>query len=693
MRPTLLHLTISSLLATPILVQANNTDNPTLPAIAVSGQLDTAPELNEILNRQGNSETGEVLRNFSGVDGQRLGGHGLDVIIRGQGQSAVNVLIDGGKIEGACPNRMDPPTAYTELSSFDRIEVIKGVRSLQYGVGGTGGTVILHRDRPLFAPGQSIMGEAFIGTASNGLRENYGADVTAGNDQGYIRLQGSYKDAENYRDGNGDEVRSSYRTTQGHIDLGWTPTDNQYLKLSHEIANTADALFQGAGMDAPKSDGTMTRLSYEADELAGLATGIEVSIYRSEVDHVMNNFSLRDNTGMRSEVPSTVTTQGGKLRLTSNFGHTFVDYGLLLQTIEKQATLFNRATNKSQFLMWPNTITEQNSLFVEANTALSNTQNLIYGVRVDRVDAKARDANKVPDADGWPGNTTASRAPTNLYNAAYQNYSGATSVNETNWNGLIRYEQTLNSSLAWFGGLSLTTRTADETERFMARTDWTGNPDLNPERHAQLDLGLSQTTQALHWSANVYYDRVTDYILRDQAKNQASTNARPVGMPPNVNSTGINSIYVNIDAEIYGAEFDLGYQVNQAWLFGGYLAFTEGRNLTDGRNLSHMAPLNGQVFGEYARDQGYAGLRINFATQQSQVNTEFNERETPAWSSVDLYGGYQINKTFRLEAGVDNLFDKAYFNHINRNDPTTGQTLAKINEPGRNLWAKVTARF
>ena len=680
MRPTLLHLTISSLLATPVFAQANNTDTPTLPAIAVSGQLDSTPELNELLNRQGNSESGAVLRNFSGVDGERLGGHGLDMIIRGQGQSAVNVLIDGGKIEGGCPNRMDPPTAYTELSSFDRIEIIKGIKSLQYGVGGTGGTVILHRDRPEFAPGQSIMGEAYIGTASNGLRENYGAEVTAGNDQAYIRLQGSYKDAENYRDGNGDEVRSSYRTTQGHIDLGWNPTANQHIKLSHEIANTADALFQGARMDSPKSDGTMTRLSYEVDELAGLVNGIEISVYRSEVDHVMDNFSFRPPAS-GNEVPSEVTTQGGKLRLTSNLGQTSVDYGVLLQTIEKQATLFNRSPgmqlNRSQFLMWPNTITEQNSLFVEANTALSNTQNLIYGVRVDRVHANPRDANKAPD-----NNPDGQRVPSTLYNAAYTNYSGNTKIEETNWNGLVRYEQTLSSTLAWFGGLSLTTRTADETERFMARDNWTGNPDLNPERHAQVDLGLSHTSAALNWSANVYYDRVSDYILRDQAQFQTAATA---------NNT--NSIYVNIDAEIYGAEFDLRYLVNRHWLVGGHLAFTEGRNVTDGRNLSHMAPLNGQVFAEYAIDQGYAGLRANFATQQSQVNTLFNERETPAWSTLDLYAGYQINSTFSLQAGVDNLFDKAYFNHINRNDPTTGATLDKINEPGRSLWAKLNARF
>ncbi|AHF00986.1 TonB-denpendent receptor [Thiomicrospira aerophila AL3] len=691
MRPTLLHLTISSLLATPVFAQANNTDTPTLPAIAVSGQLDSTPELNELLNRQGNSESGALLRNFSGVDGQRLGGHGLDMIIRGQGQSAVNVLIDGGKIEGGCPNRMDPPTAYTELSSFDRIEIIKGIKSLQYGVGGTGGTVILHRDRPEFAPGQSIMGEAFIGTASNGVRENYGAEVTAGNDQVYIRLQGSYKDAENYRDGNGDEVRSSYRTTQGHIDLGWNPTANQHIKLSHEIANTADALFQGAGMDSPKSDGTMTRLSYEADELAGLVNSIEISVYRSEVDHVMNNFSLRPNSGMRMEVPSEVTTQGGKLRLTSNLGQTSVDYGVLLQTIEKQATLFNRVDNQSQFLMWPNTSTEQNSLFIEANTALSSTQNLIYGVRVDRVQANARDANTAPDNNEAVAGST--REPVNLYNAAYQNYSSNTKIEETNWNGLVRYEQTLSSTLAWFGGLSLTTRTADETERFMARADWTGNPDLNPERHAQVDLGLSHTSSALNWSVNVYYDRVSDYILRDQAKNQDSANARPVMVDGVTDTTGINNIYVNIDAEIYGAEFDLSYLVNSRWLVGGHLAFTEGRNLTDGRNLSHMAPLNGQLFAEYLLNQGYAGLRANFATQQSQVNTDFNERETPAWSTLDFYAGYQINATFSLQAGVDNLFDKAYFNHINRNDPTTGATLDKINEPGRSVWAKLNARF
>ena len=45
-----------------------------------------------------------------------------------------------------------------------------------------------------------------------------------------------------------------------------------------------------------------------------------------------------------------------------------------------------------------------------------------------------------------------------------------------------------------------------------------------------------------------------------------------------------------------------------------------------------------------------------------------------------------------LDAGIDNLFDKAYANHLNRAnafDPVQVQ----VNEPGRSFWARLTATF
>lgn len=641
----------------------------------------TSQELSAVLEASGNTEGGAVLRQFSGVEAQRLGGIGLDILIRGQGQSAVNILVDGGKIEGGCPNRMDPPTHYTELSSFDKIRVLKGVQSLQYGVGGTAGTVLLERSKPEFEDGKFYNGQVHAATNSNGLTQDLGAEVAVGNDQFYMVLQGSNKSADDYKDGNGDEMRSSYATQQGHIDLGWTPSDDHHVKLSHETSNTQDALYQGAAMDALKSDGRMTRLSYEGKNLPGLVNEIEVSAYESKVDHVMNNFSLRDpiDPTKKMETPTEVNIKGAKIKLTSNLNQTRLDYGFMLQKMEKQATLYNRAPtpDKSVSFMWPNTVTQQNSLFVEATSALSNTQNLTYGVRMDQVSAQAKDANKATDLGP---------SPAVRYNQVYgSNYAGE-KINETNWNGLIRYEQTLTSSLAWFGGLSLTTRTADETERFMNKTlDWVGNPDLSPEKHLQLDLGLSQLTTRFNWNANVFYDQVSNYILRDKAVNQTEiTNT--------VGAVNVGQGYVNVDAVLYGAEFDVNYQFNQAWSLGGNLALTQGRNTTDDRNLSNMAPLNGQVHTRYDRENWYAASRFNFATEQTQVDEQYYNLETAAWSTVDVFGGYQLNKTIQLQAGVDNLFDHAYATHVNRTDSFSGN-LYKVMEPGRNIWARVQARF
>lgn len=678
MKPRIITLAVLSILANPLSAQT------LMPIEVKADKLDSnSLPIEQVLATSGNSESGAILRQFSGVEAQRLGGHGLDILIRGQGQSAVNVLIDGGKIEGACPNRMDSPTAYSELASFDKITVIKGVQSLQYGVGGTAGTVLLEREKPEFTPNKNYQGEVYAATNSNGLNQDLGAEVAVGNQQAYMVLQASKKSADDYKDGNGKGVRSSYETQQGHIDLGWTPTDDQHLKLSHEISNTQDALYQGAGMDSPKSDGTMTRLSYQGKNISGAVNAIDVSAYHSNVEHVMDNFSLRTppSTMMWMETPSEVTTQGAKIKLSSQLATTQLDYGLLLQTMEKQATLFNRAPsspqyNKSQYFMWPNTSTEQNSLFAEANTALSSSQNLIYGLRMDQVTAQAKDANQAPD------NTMMApqpRKPVELYNSANPNYSGKTKIEETNWNGLIRYEQTLSASLAWFGGLSLTTRTADETERFMARADWTGNPDLNPEKHLQLDLGFNQKTQSYNWSANIYYDQVSDYILRDLAANQTDI-------------TNSGQGYVNVDAIIYGAELDLDYQLNQAWSFGGQLALTQGRNTTDKRDLANMSPLNGLLYGRYDRANWYAATRFNFATEQNQNDRDYEEEKAPAWSKLDVFAGYNITQTFQLQAGVDNLFDHAYFTHVNRTDAVTG-TNYKVMEPGRNIWARLAAKF
>lgn len=655
-------LAIFATLANQASTQVYATD---LPAVSVVAEAETAQQTTvdgKSLLEASNSETGTALRQISGVDASRMGGHGVDLVIRGQAASQLNILIDGAKIEGGCPNRMDPPTAYAEVSSFDEVTVIKGVNSVTYGVGGSGGTVLFERKAPIFEDGKPVQGEINLGISSNGLTRDMNATVAAGGQEGYIVLQGSKKSADNYLDGNGDEVRSSYESQQGHIDLGWTPNENNELRLSYENTLVEDALFEDAKMDAPLSDGTTTRLSYNGSKISDAIQNLEVDLYQSDVDHVMNNYEFRTAT-TRMEILSNVETTGAKVKLTSMIGHTQLDYGLQFESINKTATPYMGAILTAGAEMWPNVLQETKSVFAESTSFFKDQQKVILGLRYDAVTTEARNGNQM------------------TYDNVYTDYSGNLKTDDANINGLLRYERTYKDNLNVFTALSRTHRYADTTEQYMAKGSyWTGNPDLKPEQHNQFDIGISQATDKTDWSVSAYYDVVNNYILRDFSKNQP------------VKISGNNTIYLNKDATIYGLDVFGSWKTSQHVKVGSILSLTKGTNETDNRNLSNIAPLSGMAFAEYSANNWKAGTRFNFAMAQTEVNAEYGELETVAWSTIDLFGDYQINKSIKLSAGVDNLADHAYVTFLNRYDPTQGDAY-KTYEPGRTVWARLNAKF
>ena len=62
--------------------------------------------------------------------------------------------------------------------------------------------------------------------------------------------------------------------------------------------------------------------------------------------------------------------------------------------------------------------------------------------------------------------------------------------------------------------------------------------------------------------------------------------------------------------------------------------------------------------------------------------------ETPGYGILDLSGRYRILQSLSVFAGVDNVFDRNYANHLNRGnlfDPEPVQ----INEPGQTFWVRL----
>ncbi len=71
-----------------------------------------ASELRESTAR----DLGEALAGKPGVWKVRKGGIANDVVVRGYSQDDLTMLIDGARVAGACPNRMDPPAFPPRLS-------------------------------------------------------------------------------------------------------------------------------------------------------------------------------------------------------------------------------------------------------------------------------------------------------------------------------------------------------------------------------------------------------------------------------------------------------------------------------------------------------------------------------------------------------------------------------------------------
>mgnify|MGYP000727111253 FL=1 len=518
-------------LLTAMLLTAVTADAETLSPIIVEDEVIINPaigEPEEYARTKGTpADGGEFLRQVNGVNMSRFGGRGLEPIIRGQSQTQLNILLDGAYVHGGCPNRMDPPSSWAALETYEKVEVIRGVQTLQYGGGGSGGTVLFERDTRALAEEEGLHGRVSAAASTNDLTYDFLADVVASGEKGYVRFFTELKENDNYEDGDGNEVRSAFDHKQAGIVLGYTPTEHRLFELTIERNEFTDALYPGSGMDSPEESATFYKLRYLDKPDVAWIDDIKAEVYYMEVDHVMDNFSLRDfNPMMMRETDTTSDTSGGRLVLTSTTGNTIWNYGIDLQRNVRNATLFNMSMTPAVplFFLWPDADIRQYGLFAEATTKVDVKRRLVYGLRVDRVDASAGLAGAQPN-------------PMSPYtaNMAYMTYYGTTAQDqqETNIGGLLRYEQDVNYGITLFAGLSRTVRTADATERYMNKWNpmdptqrWIGNPAIKPEKHHQLDLGLTKRGGSHSFSATLFYDDVSDYILRDVAAGQPGTGRR-----------------------------------------------------------------------------------------------------------------------------------------------------------------------
>jgi len=637
------------------------------------------------------SDGADYLKTIPGFSAVRNGGVNGDPVFRGMFGSRLKLLSNGGEMLGACPNRMDSPSSYISPDTFDKLTVIKGPQSVLWGPGASAATVLFEREPEQFSEPDYRLNGSLL-TASNG-RFDRNLDAAAGNSQGYARLMANSSQADDYADGNGDTVPSRFDKWNTDVALGWTPDEDTLIELT---AGRGDgyARYAGRGMDGSQFQRESLGLRFEKTNLGETFYGLEAQVYYNYADHIMDNYSLRSPGGMMpNPTLSRVDrrTLGGRLVGTWQWTDVELKAGVDAQRSEHRklmnpslAVNLPVAAAGRDALPWiPDAMLHSYGVFGELSWQLSEREKLISGLRLDLHEAEDQ------------------RRLFNSHNAStmkkedWDNPTAGDTRRDTLYSGFVRYEEELVSLPAtWYAGLGHAERFPDYWELFVSNPGPVGTlqpfDSVRPEKTTQLDVGLQYAKGPLEAWVSAYAGLVEDYILFSYV--------------PGVMPGMLRAEVSNIDATIAGAEMGASYRFTSNWKGDASLAYAWGKNRSDDRAMPQIPPLEGRLGLTYERDNwSTSGLWRVVASQgrvaENQgtvVGKDFDE--SAGFGVLAVNGAYRLNKNFKLSAGVDNLLDKAYSEHLNLAgsagfadyglEPTS-----RVNEPGRTYWARVDMSF
>ena len=631
------------------------------------------------------SDGADYLKTIPGFSAVRSGGVNSDPVFRGMFGSRLKLLSNGTEMIGACPSRMDSPSSYISPGSYDELTVIKGPQTVQWGAGSSAATVLFERGPEQFdEPGYRLNSSVLVGS---NRRFDRSIDGAIGSKEGYMRVLANASKAHDYNDGDGDRVPSRWNKWSSDFILGWTPSDDTLLELTVGRGD-GESRYAGRGMDGTQFLRESIALRFKQENLSDTWASLEAQLYYNYADHIMDNYKLRTPPKMAMATQVDTRTLGGRIKSTwqwSDFELVAGVDGLTSEHRLRARTGSSPMMGDAHSNMAKDAEFNQWGVFGELTWLLTDHERLISGLRVDR--------HKVEDHRDYlamrrmiPTRTVANCTHPS---SCIVNPTANKNRTETLPSAFLRYENDLKAIPATaYIGLGHTQRMPDYWELFSAagaNGTWTGTPSAfvaaNPEKTTQLDFGIQYSQGPIEAWASAYAGQVRDYLMFDYSANAPRLD--------------------NIDARIMGGEFGAAYAFTPNITGDVSLAYAYGKNSSDGRAMPQISPLEarfslGYELGDFSSAALWRVVAAQNRTDEERGNVVGKDfGPSSGFGVFSLNSAYRLSQNWKVSAGVDNLFDKNYSEHLNLagNDAFGLSADARVNEAGRTWWARVDMSF
>lgn len=637
-------------------------------------------------------DVGTLLKREPNVGGIKKGALGVDPVIRGFKYSQVSVLIDGyTRIEGGCPNRMDPTASHVNISDISNIEILKGPFALKYGPN-FGGMVNIKKHNPVFNANYKNNVSMIIGGQTNHEGYKSGIRTYGGNSKVAYTLSANKSSYRDYKSGDGEVISAGSNNYNYDVGVGFKPSENQILSVNFDRSYGRNVDFAALPMDERTDDTKVYQLNWFLSPKTKSLKWIKVNAYHSDVAHVMDNKNraFSDTVVAVSDIHATNT--GGRFSMGSNICGGLLETGLSYEHIYKdgqrtkwmivQPNLPSYDEN-----LWNNAFIDNAGFFAEYRKNSGNLDLIVAG-RFDYNQATSDSLTRYK------------------MNGSVVFFDDDTESNYLNFSFSAGLTWHLSQKNSLFLSVGSGTRSPDMTERFIVLLpvgydsyDYLGNPQLKPETNHELDLGyIHDCDLSGRFEASVFFSYVTDYI--------SSIIVPPSEVMPQTRGVLGVKQFENID-EAYLTGMELSYQNPAQNKLNVRLtaSYTTGINpeaivykyengqfvdeqIVKNDPLPEIPPMEANIWLGYDFFQNKLMPEIHFraVAAQNQISEAYGEQKTPEFFVTDVRLLYKYNSYMWFSTGINNIFDNNYYEHLNRR--IIGSK-TPFYEPGRLFYANI----
>ncbi len=653
------------------------------------------------------ADTTQLLKKVPGANVNTNGPLTSFAQYRGMFGYRLNKSIDGIPLTSAGPNAMDPPLSYAPRLQLKTLEVYRGIAPVSAGIETLGGAVVATSNKGYFTDGSDLEfhGEVNGDGNSNNNGSAYNILSTISNDSHKFFLSGSREDGDDFEFEDGDILSTVHERKNLKLGYGLRTGDNEF-GLDYSRVETERAGTPALPMDIWYFDGDLYNADYK---ISWGDIGISGNIYYTDIEHGMNNFSLR-TTPAPSAIPPPLpinpftaagdlnqrfiiaesNAAGFTLKSTIAAGEGYFNLGIDSDLADHNATIFD--PNMAAFRVESIDNAEKNryGIFGEWHGNVQESWEVEFGVRYNQV---RTDADDVSIVNPYIGQIPIAPAPgglpafvpgvitTNVGALVTRFNTSDRSQTDHNIDAVLKLDYEIDSNLTFEIGFGRKTRSPNFLERYLwipleingglsDGNNYIGDPNLDPEISHELDLGFDYTTDKYYLRPRVFYKDVDDYIQGIPVHESALTTvlAGPYGGPaPAVSTLNGDTTplqYSNVDAEFVGFDVEMGVNLSDQWSLDGVLSAVQGNRTDINDDVYRVSPLNSIVALTHKRENWFASIEGVFYAAQNKVSKTNGEPKTSGYGLMNLRGQYNVNERVSVSGGVENVFDKKYTDHL-----------------------------